>query len=310
MPKKINGLNAEQQHNQALKRAGQASKAIKEHKWDDALVAVKKHAKHLDHAVELEFASTKTMKTDVTTAFNQFKKVRAHFEPDKKDKGSIVEIEKFINDNKIKKAADHLQKAAVKFLKKHGNGEDIDNNFGYHSFFDCYDTDGINEILQLRINAIDNNDIDKSNLKTLEAIYSLDKDGTNAIEIADKVKTFLAQNFETILVPYNIDNQHWVGIIFEKDNEDVVIKYLDSQNNVAPAELVEELLSQFEQARFFLLGVEQQKAGNCGPEVIENFMEYIFGTRIPQDITVIEHSRLIEEHLLGAFTLQELDSIN
>lgn len=46
--------------------------------------------------------------------------------------------------------------------------------------------------------------------------------------------------------------------------------------------------------------LEQQKYNNCGPEVIENFILYMTGHRLPQEDAVIVHSMLFEEQLMLA----------
>ena len=45
--------------------------------------------------------------------------------------------------------------------------------------------------------------------------------------------------------------------------------------------------------------MEQQKYNNCGPEVIENFMQYLTGERIDQDSAIAIHSILFEDTIIG-----------
>ncbi|MDD9337856.1 MAG: hypothetical protein PV337_05505 [Rickettsiaceae bacterium] len=47
------------------------------------------------------------------------------------------------------------------------------------------------------------------------------------------------------------------------------------------------------------LPAEQQKYANCGPEVIENFMLYLTGERLPQEETITYHSKLVEQKLVN-----------
>lgn len=48
---------------------------------------------------------------------------------------------------------------------------------------------------------------------------------------------------------------------------------------------------------------EEQKFNNCGPEVIENFMLQMTGSRImPQEDVLPFHSQLIEKSLLGSYS--------
>jgi len=216
------------------------------------------------------------------------------------------EKNKFKDKLNVKKTDEIFEKLQYQLLNKFndvvqlsGNGIEEDNEFGYHAFFDKYHSDAMEQILKLRIAEMNTNDL---KLHILKAHYSFNENSTSAVQIVDQVKKLLIENNEKVLVPYNINNKHWVGIIFEKQDNSFVIKYFDPQNEIAPKILIQELIAQFQKdnINFVQLNVSKQHAGNCGPEVIEDFIEYVFGTRIAEENVVAEHSYLFEQSLLGS----------
>lgn len=215
------------------------------------------------------------------------------------------QIKKF-QESKASSLLDKLQyEEAVKFYKDaaflSGNGEEVENDFGYNEFFDKYYSKAIDILLKLRLQEAG---VDVTKIHTLPPIYMLSESGSTD---ADLICSHVKKNFASlqegkVLVPYNIANKHWVGLIFSKQKESIEIKYFDPQNNVAP-ELLEETiiaeLSNSYEVSFAQITVPIQHAGNCGPEVIEDFMQYLTGMRYDEAEVVAAHSRLLEQALLG-----------
>lgn len=104
-------------------------------------------------------------------------------------------------------------------------------------------------------------------------------------------------NSTKVLVPYNIANKHWVGMVFELEDDKVFINYFDPENNSAPQKLVRELtffMNEFSiTAEFKEIPVPTQTANNCGPEIIEDFIQYLTGERIKEEEVVPYHSQLL-----------------
>lgn len=106
-------------------------------------------------------------------------------------------------------------------------------------------------------------------------------------------------NSTKILVPYNIANKHWVGMVFEFEDDKVIINYFDPENNSAPQKLVRELTFFMNElnitAEFKEILVPTQTAGNCGPEIIEDFIQFLTGERIKEEEVVPYHSQLLAD---------------
>ncbi len=106
------------------------------------------------------------------------------------------------------------------------------------------------------------------------------------------------------LVPCNIEERHWLGVLFEITVDHIVIVYLDSENQELPIILRENIVEQLQRYNpgkeivFNKKLVEQQRYNNCGPELIENFVYYLIGSRATQEAAVYVHSLLLENTLL------------
>ncbi len=168
-----------------------------------------------------------------------------------------------------------------------------DTNIGWiNSFFSKYTLDALYHILTLRINNLGLNAI-----KILQGIY-LDQDHNNLSDVS----TIVATNYgvKTFLVPLNLHNKHATGLIFEKNEHNIIqVKYLDSLNKPISLE-IKQLLTNNLSLKINLeeIIVEQQKYSNCGPEIIENFVLYLTGNRITQEEAIVFHSQLLEDELL------------
>ncbi len=107
-----------------------------------------------------------------------------------------------------------------------------------------------------------------------------------------------------ILIPKSVLLYHWVGIALAKQNYKMTITYLDSENQSVIKGLEANFISQLQelfvgyQILFTQISVEQQRYNNCGPELVENFMYYLIGTRANQEAAPYLHSLLYENSLL------------
>ena len=106
---------------------------------------------------------------------------------------------------------------------------------------------------------------------------------------------------QKLLVPLNLYNRHWVGLVIEEEDKDSLrVVYIDPENKAMPERLQAKLKEAFkDRASFSQYRTEPQKYGNCGPEVIENFVQYLTGQRASQEEAVPLHSALVERQLLG-----------
>lgn len=161
------------------------------------------------------------------------------------------------------------------------------------SYFGKYTLDAIDTILQLRLFDTDQS----SNIDILQASF-LDKNKNN---ITDIIEGIFYSDKNIILVPINLFNKHAVGLIFERNEDNSYqIKYIDPMNNPIPSELLEVIQNILSDSQYEQIEVEQQKYANCGPEIIENFIFYLTGTRVSQEKAIELHSKLVENHLLNA----------
>ena len=162
----------------------------------------------------------------------------------------------------------------------------IDPHFGK------YTLDTLNHILTLRIN-----DLQLKNTKILQGIF-IDLQSNNISDILSQISNSIEK---TILVPLNLSNKHAVGLIFEKGEDNIMqVKYLDSLNKHIPQVLKVLIINTLGSKVIFQeTTVEQQKYANCGPEVIENFILCLTGTRVRQEKSIELHSKLVEKTLLN-----------
>ena len=102
-----------------------------------------------------------------------------------------------------------------------------------------------------------------------------------------------------LLLPETEDLYHWVGLVVEKLDEGMIsINYLDSDNH----KLIDMVDRQYLLDQGIVINkfqVEEQRYNNCGPEVIENFVYYLTGSRATQEAAVYLHSLLLENTLLN-----------
>ena len=109
----------------------------------------------------------------------------------------------------------------------------------------------------------------------------------------------------TLLIPVNINNQHWVGMTVEFLEGNVIVTYMDSEASSMPESLNEQLKAELIQlypninVEIVEKAVEVQQYNNCGLEVIENLIAAASGeeARVPQDEALAIHAVLYEQYL-------------
>jgi hypothetical protein len=110
----------------------------------------------------------------------------------------------------------------------------------------------------------------------------------------------------TMLIPMNINNQHWVGMTVEFADDKAIVTYMDSEGASMPESLrgglKAELARSYPASTIEIVEkeVELQKYNNCGLEVIENLIAAVAGeaARIEQEDVLEAHSILYEQSLI------------
>lgn len=127
---------------------------------------------------------------------------------------------------------------------------------------------------------------------------------TAAKKLANEISNNLG---EKSLIVLNLFGKHWVGLVIEKNAETIYIQYMDSEQEMIPLALKEQLINQIaincpeHNIQFIETELESQKYNNCGPEVIENITSHLLGwgrTTSQEDALAI-HSALLEDSLLS-----------
>ncbi|GFR17954.1 ATPase AAA [Trichonephila clavata] len=173
----------------------------------------------------------------------------------------------------------------------------------YHESWNKYYSNGIKKILELRIKELFI-DIKDKVLILSDTKYQFTQDNVGTKQILQDIVLLNPKVKEVVLLPYNIDNKHWTGLMITKDYGDsFYIKYIDPENNTIPQELSLALQSEANNlcitVNISQIIVAQQKYNNCGPEVIENFILLLTGSRLTQEEAVPFHSQLVENNLLA-----------
>ncbi len=188
-----------------------------------------------------------------------------------------------LSEKEQKELLEKINNTALKGLDKK---EDSDIDW-INSYFGKYTIDGFDNILNLRLN-----DLKLKDIKTLKGIF-VDQEHNNITELLSSVVNTKAP---TTLVPLSLFNKHAAGLIFEKTNDLIQVKYLDPENKPIPLQL--EQLFKNHNLSVVQLKVEQQKYANCSVEVIEDFIFYLTNERLSQEQAIPYHSYLLEQSLL------------
>jgi hypothetical protein len=190
------------------------------------------------------------------------------------------------------------------------NDADICSNL--NKYWGKYTLSAIAEILDLRIDEL----ALKEDVTILEGRF-IDKLNNNIPLLVRQI--VLDNSNEAILLPLNLYNKHAIGLIFENTKRDgygykLKITYIDPSNEKIHPELKGMLCSALEEVGIIIgtdamlqeLAIEPQKYANCGPEVIENFINYLTGSRVTQEEAILLHSELMERKLKSARDFHEV----
>ena len=180
------------------------------------------------------------------------------------------------------------------------NSEDDNQTLPFHEKFSEYYSKDMEKILALRIKQLDEDA--QNTVKLVSSKYQLGQD-TDSDCIINELINLNLKECQLALVPYNIDSKHWVGLVFAKVGQEFKMVYLDPENKPISITLDKDLDKVCSNNGYSILieqkKVQQQKFNNCGPEVIEDFIDYLSGERISQEDTVPYHSKLLENELLA-----------
>ena len=151
--------------------------------------------------------------------------------------------------------------------------------------FLSYERPAMNFLLQLRLPTAS---IIPANCKVLDTVQGL-KSSMESVAYSTSISPVLWP----ILVK---DGQiyHWIGMVFDSTG----VKVIDSDNS----HLASAIVLAWRSTPIEALPVMQQQYNNCGPEVIENFVLYLTGSRAPQNVAVPLHSLLWQNSLLNPAT--------
>ena len=116
--------------------------------------------------------------------------------------------------------------------------------------------------------------------------------------------SYMNHGYNTILIPCNLYGKHWVGLLLsrEEESDTVRVTYTDSESKPMPLELltvIEQVISHGYNMELKQQKVAQQTSSNCGPELVENFVDCLTGNRLHQEKAVGFHSLLFELELLA-----------
>ncbi len=172
-----------------------------------------------------------------------------------------------------------------------GLGEDDDikkDALGHHNAWNELTYEGITSLMKLRFSDIED-------VKVVSAGYDIEN---GSIDLSSLASTIRLVNESTILVPINVENKHWVGLVFKKSNKHVDVKFIDSEGGEIPAPLVRALEESFEDISIYTSEVEKQIANNCGYQVIETFAHDVLGESVTQKEVVAFYSCLVGQDLI------------
>ncbi len=219
----------------------------------------------------------------------------------------------------------------LKTAKNETAGKKVDGNFTGKgmtiykktSYWNEYSKVAMGEILKLRLESLE------INLNQARIIHPKNNlNGKNALTfVKDLVTEIRTLGLEAsngaaikpiVLIPVNINNEHWVGMTIEFADRKIKVTYMDSEGNPIPRSLKESLGAELARTYSGMSiaitekAVEKQTSNNCGPMTVENLIKAVGGAieRIGEDnaveriepVKVVEdHSLLYEQYLIESF---------
>jgi hypothetical protein len=165
------------------------------------------------------------------------------------------------------------------------------------TYWNIYTKLAMEKLLQLRLETIHLED----KIDTFSPNYVFDDSNVSALRLAKDITTKIR---DTLLVNLNLHGKHWVGIVVEKAAGEINIHYMDPEQQAMPA-LLKKMLAETlamanpeQRINITETELEPQKYNNCGPEVIENFMQYLTNHRLSQEDAVPVHALLYEDSIM------------
>lgn len=203
---------------------------------------------------------------------------------------------------------DDLAQSVKKKLDFNPQGEGILDHNG-SSYWYLYTKAAIERILELRLQSAS---INADHARIIHPHYILNEATALAFtkdlaaQISAVVMDTSSEVTPILLIPVNINNQHWVGMTVEFIEGNVIITYMDSEASPMPKSLNEqlkaELITLYPNTNVEIVekAVEVQQYNNCGLEVIENLIAAVAGgeARIQQEEALAIHSVLYEQYLV------------
>jgi hypothetical protein len=159
-----------------------------------------------------------------------------------------------------------------------------------------YYNSGIDQVFELRLARL-------ANAVVLKSQYFGEELGNSVSRLSYDVSSILSDGtVQTVLVPVNLYNKHWLGLLFRNLGTIVEVTYMDpEQGRLLPglrSGLENGLSFNGYESRLEEARLTPQSYNNCGYEVIENFVYYLTGTRATQEAAIYVHSLLVENSLL------------
>lgn len=163
---------------------------------------------------------------------------------------------------------------------------------------------GFKHLLELRLENVGIT----NNIKILNSVTIGDLKSQSLLDSITASLHIIAndRDIENILIPISIFQgkgiYHRVALAIKiQADHSLEINYLDSENQPIKEDIIQGFISQLQELNYKIsyqqLPVEQQKYNNCSPEVIENIVAYLTGSRVTQELAVPLHSLLYQVQL-------------
>ncbi|WP_425361607.1 Ulp1 family isopeptidase [Candidatus Tisiphia endosymbiont of Ceraclea dissimilis] len=192
-----------------------------------------------------------------------------------------------------------------------GYGEHQENSY-WHDYWYEYSKEAMDTILKLRLKStgienVKSVSIDHAFNESSKLYFAKDLRAKISSGFSDNIKANSSNDNNTtkLLIPINLDNKHWVGLVIEHSSDKIIAYYMDSEGEYIPEilknSLENELVKLYPSLHIKIIEqpVASQKYNNCGLEVIENLVASCGIPRITEDEVVAIHSLLVEDKQLN-----------
>ena len=182
-----------------------------------------------------------------------------------------------------------------------GNGVNLCKQLPIASFYSKYYVNGLEQILDLRLEEEGISSITRLDCSILCNIKEFVKSDLVF------VKKMLSESSNAIIKPYNIDYRHWVGIAFLPNKETLSIEYIDSENNPIPKILKDSISSVFPNSKVIEKVITPEIPNCCGAEVVEELVQSVSGIgRLSTKEAVMHHMILMQGNWLEEWQVGEI----